>query len=141
MSSIVHITLPDGSVREYPTGTTAMQVAESISQGLARQVLAARINDELKEASTALTNDSSLQLLTWQDSDGKSAFWHSSAHVLAEAVQALYPHALFTIGPAVENGFYYDIDFGEQAPGADDLTRIEEKMMEFARQENEFKLY
>jgi len=141
MSSIVHITLPDGSVREYPTGTTAMQVAESISQGLARQVLAARINDELKEASTALTNDSSLQLLTWQDSDGKSAFWHSSAHVLAEAVQALYPHALFTIGPAVENGFYYDIDFGEQAPGADDLMRIEEKMMEFARQENEFKLY
>lgn len=137
----MHITLPDGSVREYPTGTTAMQVAESISQGLARQVLAARINDELKEASTALTNDSSLQLLTWQDSDGKSAFWHSSAHVLAEAVQALYPHALFTIGPAVENGFYYDIDFGEQAPGADDLTRIEEKMMEFARQENEFKLY
>jgi len=141
MSSIVHITLPDGSVREYPTGTTAMQVAESISQGLARQVLAARINDELKEASTALTNDSSLQLLTWQDSDGKSAFWHSSAHVLAEAVQALYPHALFTIGPAVENGFYYDIDFGEQAPGADDLMRIEEKMMEFARQENEFNLY
>ncbi|MBM3171807.1 MAG: threonine--tRNA ligase [Bacteroidetes bacterium] len=138
---MVHITLPDGSVREYPTGTTAMQVAESISQGLARQVLAARINDELKEASTALTNDSSLQLLTWQDSDGKSAFWHSSAHVLAEAVQALYPHALFTIGPAVENGFYYDIDFGEQAPGADDLMRIEEKMMEFARQENEFNLY
>lgn len=137
----MHITLPDGSVREYPTGTTAMQVAESISQGLARQVLAARINDELKEASTALTNDSSLQLLTWQDSDGKSAFWHSSAHVLAEAVQALYPHALFTIGPAVENGFYYDIDFGEQAPGADDLMRIEEKMMEFARQENEFNLY
>ena len=141
MSSMVHITLPDGSVREYPSGTTAMQVAESISQGLARQVLAARINDELKEASTALTNDSTLQLLTWQDADGKSAFWHSSAHVLAEAVQALYPHALFTIGPAVEQGFYYDIDFGDSAPGADDLTRIEEKMMEFARQENEFKLY
>lgn len=118
-----------------------MQVAESISQGLARQVLAARINDELKEASTALTNDSTLQLLTWQDSEGKSAFWHSSAHVLAEAVQALYPHALFTIGPAVENGFYYDIDFGVQAPGADDLQRVEEKMMELARQENEFKLY
>ena len=141
MSSMVHITLPDGSVREYPSGTTAMQVAESISQGLARQVLAARINDELKEASTALTNDSTLQLLTWQDSEGKSAFWHSSAHVLAEAVQALYPHALFTIGPAVENGFYYDIDFGAQAPGADDLQRVEEKMMELARQENEFKLY
>ena len=141
MSSMVHITLPDGSVREYPSGTTAMQVAESISQGLARQVLAARINDELKEASTALTNDCTLQLLTWQDSEGKSAFWHSSAHVLAEAVQALYPHALFTIGPAVENGFYYDIDFGAQAPGADDLQRVEEKMMELARQENEFKLY
>ena len=118
-----------------------MQVAESISQGLARQVLAARINDELKEASTALTNDSTLQLLTWQDADGKSAFWHSSAHVLAEAVQALYPHALFTIGPAVEQGFYYDIDFGDSAPGADDLTRIEEKMMEFARQANTFSLY
>ena len=141
MSSMVHITLPDGSVREYPSGTTAMQVAESISQGLARQVLAARINDELKEASTALTNDSTLQLLTWQDSEGKSAFWHSSAHVLAEAVQALYPHALFTIGPAVEQGFYYDIDFGDSAPGADDLTRIEEKMMEFARQANTFSLY
>ena len=137
----MHITLPDGSVREYPSGTTAMQVAESISQGLARQVLAARINDELKEASTALTNDSTLQLLTWQDADGKSAFWHSSAHVLAEAVQALYPHALFTIGPAVEQGFYYDIDFGDSAPGADDLTRIEEKMMEFARQANTFSLY
>jgi threonyl-tRNA synthetase len=80
-------------------------------------------------------------LLTWQDADGKSAFWHSSAHVLAEAVQALYPHALFTIGPAVEQGFYYDIDFGDSAPGADDLTRIEEKMMEFARQANTFSLY
>jgi threonyl-tRNA synthetase len=141
MSSMVKITLPDGSVREYPVGTTAMNVAESISQGLARQVLAAKINGELKEAATPLNHDAAVQLLTWQDADGKSAFWHSSAHVLAEAVQALYPHALFTIGPAVEQGFYYDIDFGDSAPGADDLSRIEEKMMEFARQENEFKLY
>lgn len=141
MSSMVKITLPDGSVREYPVGTTAMNVAESISQGLARQVLAAKINEELKEAATPLNHDAAVQLLTWQDADGKSAFWHSSAHVLAEAVQALYPHALFTIGPAVEQGFYYDIDFGDSAPGADDLTRIEEKMMEFARQANTFSLY
>jgi len=141
MSSMVKITLPDGSVREYPVGTTAMNVAESISQGLARQVLAAKINGELKEAATPLIHDAAVQLLTWQDADGKSAFWHSSAHVLAEAVQALYPHALFTIGPAVEQGFYYDIDFGDSAPGADDLTRIEEKMMEFARQANTFSLY
>ncbi len=141
MSSMVKITLPDGSVREYPVGTTAMNVAESISQGLARQVLAAKINGELKEAATPLNHDAAVQLLTWQDADGKSAFWHSSAHVLAEAVQALYPHALFTIGPAVEQGFYYDIDFGDSAPGADDLTRIEEKMMEFARQANTFSLY
>jgi threonyl-tRNA synthetase len=141
MSSMVKITLPDGSVREYPVGTTAMNVAESISQGLARQVLAAKINGELKEAATPLNYDAAVQLLTWQDADGKSAFWHSSAHVLAEAVQALYPHALFTIGPAVEQGFYYDIDFGDSAPGADDLTRIEEKMMEFARQANTFSLY
>jgi threonyl-tRNA synthetase len=118
-----------------------MNVAESISQGLARQVLAAKINGELKEAATPLNHDAAVQLLTWQDADGKSAFWHSSAHVLAEAVQALYPHALFTIGPAVEQGFYYDIDFGDSAPGADDLTRIEEKMMEFARQANTFSLY
>ena len=138
---MVKITLPDGSVREYPVGTTAMNVAESISQGLARQVLAAKINGELKEAATPLNHDAAVQLLTWQDADGKSAFWHSSAHVLAEAVQALYPHALFTIGPAVEQGFYYDIDFGDSAPGADDLTRIEEKMMEFARQANTFSLY
>ena len=141
MSSMVKITLPDGSVREYPVGTTAMNVAESISQGLARQVLAAKIDGELKEAATPLNHDAAVQLLTWQDADGKSAFWHSSAHVLAEAVQALYPHALFTIGPAVEQGFYYDIDFGDSAPGADDLTRIEEKMMEFARQANTFSLY
>jgi len=141
MISMVQISLPDGSVREYPLGTTAMQVAESISQGLARQVLAANIDGEIKEASTPLNQNASLKLLTWQDAEGKSAFWHSSAHVLAEAVQALYPHALFTIGPAVENGFYYDIDFGDSAPGADDLTRIEEKMMEFARQANTFSLY
>ena len=141
MISMVQISLPDGSVREYPLGTTAMQVAESISQGLARQVLAANIDGEIKEASTPLNQNASLKLLTWQDAEGKSAFWHSSAHVLAEAVQALYPHALFTIGPAVEQGFYYDIDFGDSAPGADDLTRIEEKMMEFARQANTFSLY
>jgi threonyl-tRNA synthetase len=108
---MIKITLPDGSVREYPKGTSSMQIALSISEGLARNVLAAKVNGEIWDASRAIQTDSTVQLLTWNDQDGKSTFWHSSAHLMAEALEALYPGVKFWVGPALENGFYYDVDF------------------------------
>ncbi len=140
-AAMIRVTLPDGAVREVPSGSSPMDLAREISHGLAKKVLAALINGEIREASTPLTQDVTLRLLTWDDAEGKSAFWHSSAHVLAEAVQALYPHAQFTIGPAVEQGFYYDIDFGDTVFSADQLPALEAKMMEMARKESEFRLY
>lgn len=137
----IELTLPDGSKREVPEGTTALEVAKSISHGLAKKVLVADVDGRLTELSTPLTANARLTLLTWDDALGKSAFWHSSAHLLAEAVQELYPEALFTIGPPVENGFYYDIDFGDQMPGEADLLALEKKMMELAKQNNTFRLY
>jgi len=138
---MIKITFPDNSVREYAEGTTPMDIAKSISHGLAKKVLVAEINDELRELSTPLQKDSTLKLLTWEDKNGKSAFWHSSAHILAEAIQALYPQAKFTIGPSVESGFYYDIDFGDKSFTSDDLPKVEAKMLELAKQNNQFKLY
>jgi threonyl-tRNA synthetase len=135
---MIKVTLPDGSVREYPKGTTSMQVAQSISEGLARNVLSAKVNGEVWDASRPLNNDCSLQLLTWNDSEGKSTLWHSSAHLMAEAIQATYPEAKFAIGPPVENGFYYDIDFGDKAFSTDELENIENKMMEMARANSEY---
>ena len=110
---MIHITLPDGSVREYNDGVTALDVAKSISEGLARKVLAAEVNGEVWDAIRPIHKDATLRLLTWDDPSGKSTFWHSSAHLLAEALEAVFPGTKFGIGPAIENGFYYDIDLGD----------------------------
>ena len=136
---MIKITLPDGSIREYEAGTTSMDIARSISEGLARNVLAAKVNGEIWDASRPINNDSSLQLLTWNDTGGKAAFWHSSAHLMAEALESLFPGVKFGIGPAIESGFYYDIDLGDRALSPEELPKIEEKMLELARQKNEYK--
>ena len=134
----INITLPDGSIRQYPQGTSAMQVAESISSGLARNVLSAKVNGEVWDSTRPIETDATVQLLTWNDQDGKSTFWHSSAHLMAEALEALYPGTKFGIGPAIETGFYYDIDTGDQNLSADDFKKIEDKMLELARQKNQY---
>ena len=135
---MIHITLPDGSVREYAAGTTSMEIAKSISEGLARNVLAAKVNGEIWDASRPITSDSTLQLLTWNDPDGKNAFWHSSAHLMAEALEAIYPGVKFGIGPPIENGYYYDVDLGDRTLTPEELPAIEAKMLELARQKNEY---
>ncbi|SFS81379.1 threonine--tRNA ligase [Sphingobacterium wenxiniae] len=135
---MINITLPDGSVRQFEKGTTAMQVALSISEGLARNVLAAEVNGEVWDASRAIEEDASVKLLTWNDDKGKSTFWHSSAHLLAEALEALYPGIKFGIGPAIETGFYYDVDFGDREFSSDDFKQIEDKMLELAKQKETF---
>ena len=135
---MIKITFPDGQVREFENGITPFQVALSISEGLARNVLAANLNGEVVDSSTPIDADAALQLLTWNDADGKKTFWHSSAHLLAEAIEALYPGTKFGIGPAIENGFYYDIDLGEQEFGSDQFKAIEDKMLELARTKNEY---
>ncbi len=135
---MIKITLPDGSVREYPKDTTSMQIALSISEGLARNVLAAKVNGEIWDASRAITTDSTVQLLTWNDNDGKSTFWHSSAHLMAEALEALYPGVKFWVGPALENGFYYDVDFGGKEFSNEKFKAIEDKMVELAKQKSEY---
>ena len=135
---MIKITFPDGQVREFENGITPFQVALSISEGLARNVLAANLNGEVVDSSTPIEADAALQLLTWNDADGKKTFWHSSAHLLAEAIEALYPDTKFGIGPAIENGFYYDIDLGEQEFGSDQFKAIEDKMLELARTKNEY---
>ncbi|WP_018343108.1 threonine--tRNA ligase [Cytophaga aurantiaca] len=133
---MIKITLPDGSIREYENGITAMGVALSISEGLARNVLAAKVNGEVWDASRTITTDSTVQLLTWNDTEGKSTFWHSSAHLLAEALEDLYPGTKFGIGPAIETGFYYDVDFGDRAFSQDDFEQIEKKIIDLAKQKN-----
>ncbi|HVD99152.1 MAG TPA: threonine--tRNA ligase [Cytophagaceae bacterium] len=135
---MIKITLPDGSVREYPQGTTSMQIALSISEGLARNVLAAKVNGEIWDASRPINTDATVQLLTWNDQDGKSTFWHSSAHLMAEALEALYPGVKFWVGPALENGFYYDVDFGGKEFSQENFKAIEDKMVELAKQKNDY---
>jgi len=128
----INVTLPDGSVRSYDQGATAMDVAKSISEGLARNVLSAKVNGEVRDANRPVPGDCTLALLTWNDPEGKATMWHSSAHVMAEAVEALYPGAKFGIGPPIENGFYYDIDFGDRSVGEHDFAAIEAKFKELA---------
>ena len=135
---MINITLPDGSQRSYEKGITAYQVALSISEGLARNVLAAEINGEVWDASRAIQTDVNLKLLTWNDDKGKATFWHSSAHLMAEALEALYPGTKFGIGPAIETGFYYDVDFGEREFSSDEFKKIEDKIMELAKAKSEF---
>ncbi|MEM8523236.1 MAG: threonine--tRNA ligase [Bacteroidota bacterium] len=135
----IKITLPDGSVREYEKGASAMDVAKSISEGLARNVLAAEVNGQVWDASRPIQEDSKVNLLTWRDTKGKNTFWHSSAHLMAEALEALYPNVKFGIGPALETGFYYDVDLGNgEQLSTNDLPKIEAKMLELARNKNKY---
>ena len=135
---MIKVTLPDGAVREYENGVTAMDVAKSISEGLARKVLAAKVNGEVWDASRPINKDVSLQLLTWNDLDGKSAFWHSSAHLMAEALEFYYPGVKFGYGPPGEKGFYYDVDLGDKTISEEDLAKLETKMLELAKQNEVF---
>jgi len=135
----IKITLPDGAVREYDKGASALDVALSISEGLARNVLSAKINGIVQDATLPINQDAHLQLLTWKDTEGKATFWHSSAHLMAEAIEALFPSTKFGIGPAIETGFYYDIDTGDKAITQEDFAKIEAKILELARQKNDYK--
>src|SRR6201746_2417804 len=135
---MINITLPDGSVREYDKGITSAQIALSISEGLARNVLAAEVDGQVWDASRPIEQDSKVKLLTWNDTAGKSTFWHSSAHLMAEALEALYPGTKFGIGPAIETGFYYDVDFGDRVFSSDDFKQIEDKMIELAKGREEY---
>ncbi len=136
---MIKITLPDGTVKEYSKGTTPMDVAYSISSGLARAVISAKFNNTTVETSTPLKSDGNLVLFTFNDDEGKAAFWHSSAHIMAQAIQFFYPNAKLTIGPSIENGFYYDIDFGSATISDKDFKKIETKMLEIARGKHEFR--
>lgn len=135
---MINITFPDKAIRQYPEGTSALEIAKTISEGLARNVLAAKINNEVVDSTMPINSDASIELLTWEQNEGKSTFWHSSAHLMAEAIEALYPGVKFGIGPNIENGFYYDIDFGDQPISSDDFKKIEDKMLELARKKNVF---
>ena len=133
IQNMIKITLPDGAVREYAKGSSAMDIAKSISEGLARKVLAAKVNGVVWDASRPINDDATLQLLTWNDTDGKETFWHSSAHLMAEALESFYPGVQFGYGPPGERGFYYDVDLGGQSLGEEDLVKIEKKMQELAK--------
>ena len=135
---MIKITLPDGAVKEYETGITAMGVAISISEGLARKVLAASVNGQVWDAERTINEDATVQLLTWNDLSGKSTFWHSSAHLMAEAIESMFQGVKFWVGPPLETGFYYDVDLGDNSIGEEDLRRLEVKMAELAKQSNPF---
>jgi threonyl-tRNA synthetase len=135
---MISITLPDGSVRQYDKGITSLQIALSISEGLARNVLAAEVDGQVWDASRPIEQDAHVKLLTWNDASGKSTFWHSSAHLMAEALEALYPGTKFGIGPAIETGFYYDVDFGDREFSSDEFKQIEDKIIELAKTKEEY---
>ena len=135
---MINITLPDSSVRQYNEGVTGLEIARSISEGLARNVLAIKVNDMVWDLTRPITSDASIRLFTWDDEEGKATMWHSSAHLMAEAIEQLYPGAKFGIGPDIENGFYYDIDFGDQQISSDDFKKIEDKMLQLAREKQSY---
>ena len=135
---MMNITFPDGAVRQYENGVSALEIAKSISEGLARKVLGATVNGQVWDATRPITNDATLQLLTWNDTDGKAMFWHSSAHLLAEAVESMYPGVKFWVGPALENSFYYDMDLGDRKLSDENLAALEKKMAELAKQNNAY---
>ena len=137
---MIQIKFPDASVRSFESGITVLEIAKNISEGLARNVLSAKFNQQIVEGSTPLFEDGQIQLFTWNDQQGKDAFWHSSAHVLAQAILSLYPKSKLTIGPAIENGFYYDVDFGDYSITEKELINIEKKILDFAKQKFEFKM-
>jgi threonyl-tRNA synthetase len=135
---MIRITLPDNSVREYAAGTTALDVAKSISEGLARNVLAAKVNGQVRDAQRPIEEDATLQLLTWNDDEGKNTMWHSSAHLMAEALEHFYPGVKFGIGPPVDHGFYYDVDLGDHKITPEDFKKIEDKMAELAKKASRY---
>ena len=137
---MIKITLPDGTLKEFSEGSTPMDVAKSISEGFARNVISAKFNDTTVETVTPLTEDGSLVLYTWNDIEGKQAFWHSSSHIVAQAIEQLYPGVKLTIGPSIENGFYYDIDLGDRSISDKDFPTIEKKAIEIARGKHDFKM-
>ena len=134
---MINITFPDGNIKQFEDGVTPFQVAESISAGLARNILAATLNDEEWDISRPITHDGAIKFFKWEDEEGKHAFWHTSAHLLAEALQELYKGVQFGIGPAIENGFYYDIDPGENTLTSADFPKIEKKMLELVARKEE----
>ncbi len=138
---MIKITLPDGTIKEFPEGSTPMDVANSISAGLARNVISAKFNDTVVETVTPLNEDGNLVLYTWNDKEGKKAFWHSTSHIVAQALEELYPGIKLTIGPAIENGFYYDVDFGEHTISEKDFPAIEKKAIEIARGKHDFRMH
>ena len=138
---MIKITFPDGNQRQFESGITPLEIAKSISEGLARNTISALVDGQQVEVSTPITKNATVQLLTWNDEMGKKAFWHSSAHVLAQSILDFYPNAKLTIGPAIEKGFYYDVDFGEEILSEKDFEKIEKKMLENAKKDSTFKLY
>ena len=132
----IKISLPDGSIREYPAGVKGSEIASSISEGLARVSLAIVVNGEVWDLSRPIQNDSTIKILTWNDKEGKTTFWHSSAHIFAEALEALYPGVKFGIGPPIDNGFYYDVDLGDTPFGEVELAAVEAKMKEMAKKDS-----
>lgn len=135
---MINITFPDGNIRQFEKGTSALAVAKSISEGLARNILVAKINGEVRDLNRPIETDASIQFLKWEDKEGKATFWHSSAHLMAEALESILPGTKFGIGPAIENGFYYDVDTGDKQLSANDLEAIEKKMLELARLKNTY---
>ena len=129
---MITITFPDGNQRQYEAGSTALDIAKSISEGLARNVLSAEVNGEVWDATRPIPQDASLKLFTWKDKEGRGSFWHSSAHLMAEALESIYPGTKFGIGPPIETGFYYDVDTGDVTLTPEDLPKIEQKMLELA---------
>lgn len=136
--SLVNITLPDGTVKQFPQGVKGIEIAQSISEGLARNALSIEVNGEIWDLTRPIHSHAPIKIFTWNDEGGKYAFWHSSAHLFAEALEALYPGAKFGIGPPIENGFYYDVDLGDAAFGDEELAAVEKKMVELAKQNNSF---
>ena len=135
---MINITFPDGNVRQYEQGSTSMQIAKSISEGLAKKILVAEVNEQVWDLSRPILEDSSIKLITWDDATGKNTFWHSSAHLMAEAVEAAFPGVKFWVGPALDNGFYYDMDLGDRNISEEDLAILENKMSELAKQNSEY---
>src|SRR5215210_1142883 len=136
---MINVSFPDGAVRQYEDSISAMDIAKSISEGLARKVLAAKVNGEVWDLLRPINEDVTLQLLTWNDAEGKSTFWHSSAHLMAEALEAVFPGVKLGIGPAIEKGFYYDVDLGDRQITEEDLRKLEVKMAELAKNNSVYK--
>jgi threonyl-tRNA synthetase len=136
VSEVINIKFPDGAIRQYDKGISSVEIAKKISEGLARKILAAEVNGEVWDITRPINKDASIKFLTWDDEKAKSTFWHSSAHLMAEAVENTFPGVKFWVGPALDNGFYYDMDLGDKKMNEEDLAALEKKMNELAKQNN-----